>query len=135
MKEKLNLKKKSSEILFTGSDGKDVTFEDLLRKIYENAEAKNFHLLQTSELLKPFVQENIQNAVLMLPHIASLQSISVKNDEQLVKMAAIVARGKNKSNDESDMDSFGLTPELRDELMAQAKELSKPKPGQAKSDI
>lgn len=129
------MKKKSSEILFTGTDGKDVTFEDLLRKIYENSEAKNFHLLQTSELLKPFVQENIQNAVLMLPHIASLQSISVKNDEQLVKMAAIVARGKNKNNDDGDIDPFGLTSELRDELMAQAKELSKTKPGQAKSDI
>lgn len=114
MKEKLILKKKSSEILFTGTDGKDVTFEDLLRKIYENSEAKNFHLLQTSELLKPFVQENIQNAVLMLPHIASLQSISVKNDEQLVKMAAIVARGKNKNNDDGDIDPFGLTSELRD---------------------
>ncbi len=129
------MKKKSSEILFTDTDGKDVTFEDLLRKIYENSEAKNFHLLQTSELLKPFVQENIQNAVLMLPHIASLQSISVKNDEQLVKMAAIVARGKNKNNDDGDIDPFGLTSELRDELMAQAKELSKTKPGQAKSDI
>lgn len=128
------MKKKVSEVLFTGSDGKDVTFEDLLRKIYENAEAKNFHLLQTSELLKPFVQESIQSAVLMLPHITSLQSVSVKNDEQLVKMAAIVARGKNKISDEIDTDNFGLTAEMRKELMEQAKEIAKTKPGQAKSD-
>lgn len=129
------MKKKISEVLFTSSDGKDVTFEDLLRKIYENSESKNYHLLQTSELLKPMIQEGgIQSAVLLLPHLTSLQSVSVKNDEQLVKMAAIVARGKGKVNDEIDMDNFGLTAELRKELMERAEEISKNKPGQAKSD-
>ena len=129
------MKKKISEVLFTGSDGKDVTFEDLLRKIYENAEAKQYHLLQTAETLRPMIQEGgIQSAVLLLPHLTGLQSVSVKNDEQLVKMAAIVARGKNKSNDEVDIDAYGLTEDMRKELMTRAKEVAKTKPGQAKSD-
>jgi hypothetical protein len=56
-------KKNNSEVLFKGSDGRDVTFEDLLRKIYENAEAKNVHLLQTANNVGSKI-DSIQDAVI-----------------------------------------------------------------------
>jgi len=122
-----------NDVLFKGSDGKEVSYEDLLRKIYENAEAKQVHLLTTVDTLKPMIT-SIQDAIMLLPHLAVLQSISVKNDEQLVKLAAIVTRlNKKGANDDVDVDAYGLTAELRKELMDQAKELKKP--GSAKSDL
>jgi len=122
-------KKNNSEVLFKGSDGKDVTFEDLLRKIYENAEAKNYHLLQTADHVSKKV-ETIQDAIMVLPFLTSLQSVSVKNDEQLVKMAAIVARQNKKLKDEDDdVGAFGLTAEMRKEIMDAANSVGYP--GQA----
>lgn len=125
-------KKNNSEVLFKGSDGKDVTFEDLLRKIYENAEAKNYHLLQTADHVSKKV-ETIQDAIMVLPFLTSLQSVSVKNDEQLVKMAAIVARQNKKLKDEDDdVGAFGLTAEMRKEIMEAANSVGYP--GSAKGE-
>lgn len=126
-------KKNNSEVLFKGSDGKDVTFEDLLRKIYENAEAKNFHLLETARNVGTKI-DSIQDAVMVLPFLTSLQSVSVKNDEQLVKMAAIVARQNKKVNaDDDDLAAYGITAEMRKEIMEEAQKVSI-RPGQAKGE-
>ncbi len=125
-------KKNNSEVLFKGSDGKDVTFEDLLRKIYENAESKNIHLLETARNVGTKI-DTIQDAVMVLPFLTSLQSVSVKNDEQLVKMAAIVARQNKKLKDEDDdLGAFGLTAEMRKEIMEAASSVGYP--GQAKGE-
>ena len=125
-------KKNNSEVLFRGSDGRDVTFEDLLRKIYENAEAKNVHLLETARNVGTKI-DSIADAVMVLPFLTSLQSVSVKNDEQLVKMAAIVARQNKKLKDEDDdIGAFGLTAEMRKEIMDAANSVGYP--GQAKGE-
>lgn len=125
-------KKNNSEVLFKGSDGKDVTFEDLLRKIYENAEAKNYHLLQTADHVSKKI-DSVADAVMVLPFLTSLQSVSVKNDEQLVKMAAIVARQNKKLKDEDDdIGAFGLTAEMRKEIMDAANSVGYP--GSAKGE-
>lgn len=127
-------KQQNSDVLFIGTDGEEVTYEDLLRRIYENAQAKQVHLLQTSEIVKPMIQ-NIQDAVMLLPMLTGLQSVSVKNDEQLVKLAAIVTRkNKNTGKDsEEDLEAFGITAEMRKEIMEEAQKMSV-RPGHAKGD-
>lgn len=128
----MSKKNNNSEVLFKGSDGKDVTYEDLLRRIYENAEAKNIHLLQTAQHISTKI-DNVQDAVMVLPFLTSLQSVSVKNDEQLVKLAAIVARQNKKLKEDDDSDMFGLTAEMRKEIMEEAQKVTI-RPGHSKGE-
>jgi hypothetical protein len=122
-------------ILFRTDDGKDITFEDLLKKIYENSEAKQKSIENTVAHVAPMVQ-SLQDAVVILPYLTDLQNASIRNDDQVVKMAAIVQRGlvksaKNKFNHE---DFGGITADERKALLEQAKEMkSKPVPGAAAS--
>lgn len=124
-----------SDVLFKGSNGDEISYEDLIKKIYENSESKQVHLLQTVEILKPMIQKGgVQAAVLLLPHITNLQNVSVKNDEILVKLAAIVSRAIKKGGKdvEDDLESLGLTEEMIRDI---TKEASKYRPGSSKSDI
>lgn len=122
-------------ILFRTDDGKDITFEDLLKKIYENSEAKQKSIENTVAHIAPMVQ-SLQDAVVILPYLTDLQTASIRNDESVIKMAAIVQRGlvksaKNKFNHE---DFGGITADERKALLEQAKEMkNKPVPGAAAS--
>lgn len=123
-------------ILFRTDDGKDITFEDLLKKIYENAEAKQKSIENTVAHIAPLVQ-TLNDAVIILPNLSELQGLAIRNDEQLIKMAAIVQRGlvkNNKSKFNLD-DVGGITAEERKALLEQAKEMkSKVVPGAASGE-
>jgi hypothetical protein len=120
-------------VLFT-KNGKDITFEDLLLKIYENSEEKQQHLIATAEQVKPMIK-TLQDAVIILPMLTDLQNTSVRNDEQLIKMAAIVQRGLGKSKvSQNPATELGISAEERQMLLEQAKELRKTIPGAAATD-
>ena len=120
-------------VLFT-KNGKDVTFEDLLLKIYENSEEKQQHLIATAEQVKPMIK-TLQDAVIILPMLTDLQNTSIRNDEQLIKMAAIVQRGLGKTKaSQNPIGELGISPEERQMLLEQAKELRKTIPGAAATD-
>lgn len=122
-------------VLFQTDDGKNITFEDLLKKIYENAEAKQKSIETATLHIGQYVQ-SLNDAVILLPGLCDLQNVAIRNDDQLVKMAAIVQRGllKNAKNKFNHEDTGTITIEERNMLIEAAKEMrNKTVPGAAAS--
>ena len=69
----------------------DKSFSDLLKEIHGNQKKKAKQLAQLISELKPLVQ-SLGDATVVVPLIKEYMEISVKNDDHLLKMAAIVQR-------------------------------------------
>ena len=69
----------------------DKSFSDLLKEIHGNQKKKAKQLAQLISELKPLVQ-TLGDATVVVPLIKEYMEISVKNDDALLKMAAIVQR-------------------------------------------
>ena len=67
--------------------------------------------------LKPLIQD-IGDATLVVPLLKEYLEISVKNDEQLIKMANIVQKAAQ--NDTED-DNFGMTDAEKEQLLGEIK--------------
>jgi len=96
------------------------TFSDILKDIYDNSRKTE---KQINELIIT-LGDKIDGpgaAAIMVPLIVQYLDVKVKNDEHLVKMAAIVQRSI--SNKQNNNDSLLLTPKEEEELIATAKEL------------
>ena len=100
----------------------DKSFGDLLKEIHGNQKKKATQLASLIAELRPLVQ-SLGDATVVVPLIKEYMEISVKNDDQLIKMAAIVQRlstGTPLSGD------GGLLTELEmSQLMDVAEEISK----------
>mgnify|MGYP006190984561 FL=1 len=70
---------------------KGKNFSDLLSDIYTNAKKKELQINSLIKDLQPMIR-NIGDATVIVPLIAEYMDISVKNDDHLIKMAAIVQR-------------------------------------------
>ena len=105
------------QILF---DGK--SFGDLLKEIHGNQKKKATQLASLIAELRPLVQ-SLGDATVVVPLIKEYMEISVKNDDQLIKMAAIVQRLSTGTTNSSD--GGLLTEEEMSQLMDVAEEISK----------
>jgi hypothetical protein len=72
-------------------------FSDLLKDIYSNSKSKETQIKELIGTLTPFVHD-AQSAVIIIPLIAEHLNISVKNDEQLIKLASIVQRAMSSTS-------------------------------------
>ena len=95
-------------------------FSDLLKDIYTNSKDKEKQIKELIETLKPLVND-AQSALMIVPLIAEHLNISVKNDEQLVKLAGIVQRALTSSADEAA--SFILSEAEKEQLFSAVKEV------------
>ena len=95
----------------------DKSFSDLLKEIHGNQKKKAKQLAQLISELKPLLQ-TLGVATVVVPLIKEYMEISVKNDDQLIKMAAIVQRLSTGTANSGDS---GL---LTEEEMAQLQELT-----------
>lgn len=111
--------KNDEDALFTTDSGDDVTFSDLLKTIYQNSVEKQKHLKETAKLAIGKIK-TLPDTIALLPYLTGLESVSVKNDEQLVKLAAIVNRQKTGKGSDQVSDEI-LTQEDRRLLMEQIK--------------
>jgi hypothetical protein len=96
------------------------TFSDLLKDIYENQKKKDRQINLLIADLKPLIS-NIGDAALLVPIIKDYMEVSIKNDEHLVKMAAVVQRMVNSKAEES---SSFLTDEEKESLLKEIKNIS-----------
>lgn len=103
-------------------DGK--SFSSLLEDIYKNSRKKEIQINTLISELKPLIQ-NIGDATIIVPLIKEYLDVAVKNDDALVRMAAIVQRAMTRS-DSGDMDALLLTDEEKKQLLATVVELDKP---------
>tara|TARA_R110000782_G_scaffold62585_1_gene128616 strand:- start:1976 stop:2362 length:387 start_codon:yes stop_codon:yes gene_type:complete len=95
----------------------DTSFSDLLKEIHSNQTKKAKQLASLIAELRPLVQ-SLGDATVVVPLIKEYMEISVKNDDQLIKMAAIIQRLSTVSASGGD---GGL---LTEEEMAQLQELT-----------
>ena len=100
----------------------DKSFSDLLKEIHGNQKKKAKQIGQLITELKPMMT-SIGDATVIVPLIKEYMEISVKNDDQLIKMAAIVQRLSTSTT--SSGDGGLLTEEEMDQLMDVAEEISK----------
>jgi len=99
---------------------KGKSFSSLLQDIYDNQQGKKKNISGLIEELRKLIR-NASDATQMAPIITQLISVSVSNDDHLVKMATIVQRlilAQGKSNGEdgwmSDEERKQLLMEIED---------------------
>jgi hypothetical protein len=90
-------------------------FSDILEEIYNNQKKKEKQISALISELKPLVNE-IGDATLIVPLIKEYLEISVKNDEQLIKMATIIQRIMSNNNTEG---GLGISEEEKAQLLAE----------------
>ena len=95
-------------------------FSDILNEIYDNQKKKEKQISGLISELKPLISD-IGDATLIVPLIKEYLEISVKNNEQLIKMATIVQRALNNSGSD---DALGITEAEKEELMAELEALN-----------
>ena len=100
----------------------DKSFGDLLKEIHGNQKKKAKQLASLIAELRPLVQ-SLGDATVVVPLIKEYMEISVKNDDQLIKMAAIVQRLSTGASNTGD--GGLLTAEEMDQLMDVAEEIAK----------
>ena len=80
-------------------DGK--TSSDVFKEIYSNSKKKDKQINSLIAELKPLIQ-NIGDAPVVVPLIKEYLEVSVKNDEHLIKMMAVIQRLNNSSTTSGD---------------------------------
>ncbi len=91
------------------------TFDSLLKDIYNNSKRKETQIQILITELKPMIK-NIGDAVIIVPLIKDYMEIAVKNDEALIKMAAIVQKAQGRSSTD---DGLMLTEDEKQQLIDQ----------------
>jgi len=94
-------------------------FSDILEEIYNNQKKKSEQVTALISELKPLIQE-IGDATLIVPLIKEYMEIGVKNDDALIKMATIIQRVVNNSNEDG---GIGITDEEKDALLIEMEKL------------
>jgi len=100
----------------------DKSFSDLLKEIHKNQSKKSKQLASLIAELRPLIT-NLGDATVVVPLIKEYMEISVKNDDQLIKMAAIVQRLSTGTSNTGD--GGMLTEEEMQQLQDVAEEISK----------
>ena len=100
----------------------DKSFSDLLKEIHKNQSKKSKQLASLIAELRPLIT-NLGDATVVVPLIKEYMEISVKNDDQLIKMAAIVQRLSTGTTNTGD--GGMLTEEEIEQLQQVADEISK----------
>ena len=70
---------------------KGKSFADIMSDVYHNSKKKDRQLKLLIAQLEPLVK-NLQDATVIVPLIKEYMEVAVRNDEQIVKLAAIVQR-------------------------------------------
>jgi hypothetical protein len=69
-----------------------MSLSDLFKKIHKNNKDIDKQIGEFIETMKPMATTNAGSAVMLMPTVKDLIDVNVKNNEQLIKMAAIAQR-------------------------------------------
>ena len=94
-------------------------FSDLLEEIYNNQKRREAQVTALISELKPMVSD-IGDATLIVPLIKEYMEIGVKNDDALIKMATLVQRALNSSNEDG---GLGISDEEKAQLLEEMEKL------------
>ena len=93
------------------------TSSDVFKEIYSNSKKKDKQINSLISELKPLIQ-NIGDAPVVVPLIKEYLEVSVKNDEHLIKMMAVIQRMQNNAA------SGGSDSLLTDEELKQLQQIA-----------
>ena len=83
----------------------NTSLSDLFKQIHKNNKDIDKKIEDFIDTMKPMATANVGNATNLMPVVKDLIDVNVKNNEQLVKMAAIAQRAAtNSSSPESLID-------------------------------
>ena len=105
---------------------KDKSFSDIMSDIYTNQKKKDRQIKLLIAQLEPMVK-NLNDAAVVVPLIKEYLDISVRNDDALIKLAAIVQRMMKDNNSGTDGGML-LSPEEKRQLMEAIDEVEKDLP-------
>ena len=99
---------------------KGKTFSELMKDVYDNSKKKERQINLLIAELKPLIK-NVGDATLIVPLIKEYLEVGVKNDEHLVKLAAVVQRliSSNARSQESTGSPYMLSEEEKQQLLAE----------------
>ena len=100
----------------------DKSFSDILKEIHKNQTKKSKQLASLIAELRPLIT-SLGDATVVVPLIKEYMEISVKNDDQLIKMAAIVQRLSTGTSNTGDGGT--LTEAEMEQLQEVAEEIAK----------
>lgn len=100
------------------------SFSNLMEEIYNNSKKKEQQVSALIAELKPLIND-IGDATLIVPLIKEYMEIGVKNDEHLIKLAAIIQRAMQNSVSNSD-GSLGISDEEKKQLLDEINKLQSP---------
>ena len=98
---------------------KSKKFSDILEEIYNNQKKKDQQVSALISELKPLISD-IGDATLVVPLIKEYMEISVKNDDLLIKMAALAQRAMQTQTSEG---ALTISDEEKEQLLAAMNEL------------
>ena len=68
------------------------SLSDIFKQIHRNNKDTDKQINDLIDTLKPLASSNAGSAVMLMPTVKDLIDVNVKNNEQLIKMAAIAQR-------------------------------------------
>jgi len=98
---------------------KNKKFSDILEEIYNNQKKKDQQVTALISELKPLISD-IGDATLVVPLIKEYMEISVKNDDLLIKMAALAQRAMQTQNVDG---TLTISDEEKEQLLSAMNEL------------
>jgi len=103
---------------------KGKSFSDLMKDIYSNSTKKDRQINLLIGELRPLIK-NIGDATVIVPLIKEYLEVGVKNDEHLVKLAAVVQRlvSTNSRVQSETGNSWMLTEEEKKQLIGELDEI------------
>lgn len=98
------------------------TFSSLAKDIYFNSTRKAQQIDQLIKDLRTMIKD-AGSATVIAPMIKDYLDVSVKNDDQLIKLSAVLQRAINNSstNEESGGGGYGLSASEKEELLNSVK--------------
>tara|TARA_R110001632_G_scaffold93139_1_gene198551 strand:+ start:1304 stop:1672 length:369 start_codon:yes stop_codon:yes gene_type:complete len=102
---------------------KGKTFSDIMSDVYNNSKKKDRQLKLLIAQLEPLVK-NLSDATVIVPLIKEYMDVSIRNDDQIVKLAAIVQRMMKDANS-GDEGGFGLSDAEKKQLISNAEAIDK----------
>ena len=112
-----------------------MSLSDLFKKIHKNNKDIDKQIGEFIDTMKPMATSNAGSAVMLMPTVKDLIDVNVKNNEQLIKMAAIAQRAStvnaNAGQDLINMDEITALLEEQKAIEEEGKKLleqAPPKP-------
>jgi cell division FtsZ-interacting protein ZapD len=103
------------------------SLSDLFKQIHKNNKDIDKQIGEFIDTLKPMASSNAGSATMLMPTVKDLIDVNVKNNEQLIKMAAIAQRAatvsNNSNNELIDMSEIEALLAEQKEVQEQGKKL------------